>query len=101
MAARARDAAGIHHALNEVVALHPVLVSGAVAIMRERRLPGLVLFELPEVLQLEADSVADGPVVVAALDGVDQRTSLRMALHAHVDRTDRVEPARVDDRRAR
>ena len=52
VAAEAGDAARVHQALHEVVALHAVLVRGAVGKVRERRLAELVLFELPEVLQL-------------------------------------------------
>ena len=51
VAAEARHALRVHHALDEVVALHAVLVRGAVREVRERRLAELVLFELPEVLQ--------------------------------------------------
>ena len=52
MTAEAGDAAPVHHALHEVVALHPVLVRRAVGEVRERRLAQLVVFELPEILEL-------------------------------------------------
>ncbi len=44
----AGDAVAVHHALHEVVALHPVLVRGAVGEVRERRLAELVILEPPE-----------------------------------------------------
>ena len=54
VAAEAGDAPPVHHTLDEVVALHPVLVRRAVGEVRERRLAELVLFETPEVLQIPA-----------------------------------------------
>ena len=56
VAAEAGHAARVHQALDEVVALHPVLVRRAVGEVRERRLAELVLLELPEVLQVEPDA---------------------------------------------
>ena len=49
MATEAGDAARIHQAGHEVVALHAVLVRGAVGEMGERRFAELVILELPEV----------------------------------------------------
>ena len=43
------DAARVHHALHEIVALHAILVRGAVGEMSEGRLAELVLFQLPEI----------------------------------------------------
>ena len=54
VAAEAGDAARVHQALHEIVALHAVLVRRAVGEMREGGLAELVLFELPEILQLAA-----------------------------------------------
>ena len=47
----ARHSPRVHQALDEVVALHPVLVRGAICKVREGRLPELVLFQLPEILE--------------------------------------------------
>ena len=49
VATGAGDAVGVHRALDEVVALHPVLVAGAIGKVGEGCFPGLVFFELPEV----------------------------------------------------
>ena len=46
VAAEARYAPPVHHALHEVVPLHAILVRGAVGEMRERRLAQRVFFEL-------------------------------------------------------
>ena len=53
VAAEARHAARIHQAGHEVVALHSVLVSGAIGKMCESRLAELVLLEHPEVGEIE------------------------------------------------
>ena len=44
MATEAGHPAPIHHALDEVVALHPILVTRSIGEMRERRLAELVIF---------------------------------------------------------
>jgi len=49
VAAKAGDAAGIHHAGNKIVALHSILVGGAVREVRERGFSEFVLFQFPEV----------------------------------------------------
>ena len=41
----AGDAPPVHQALHKVVALHPILVSGAIGKMRERRFADLVLLD--------------------------------------------------------
>ena len=46
------DPAPVHHALHEIVSLHPVLVRGAVGKIRKVGLAQCVVFELPEILQL-------------------------------------------------
>ena len=84
VASEAGDAAAVHHALDEVVALHAVLVRGAVGEMREGGLAELVIFELPEILQIQAHVIADRPVVIFAVDGIRQRAALRVALDAGV-----------------
>ena len=49
MAAEAGDAAPIHQALHEIVALHSIFMGCSVREMREGRLAQLVLFQLPEI----------------------------------------------------
>ena len=70
VAGEAREAVLIHEALDEVVSLHAILVSGAVGIMREGRGSERVLLELPEVPQFEAHLVTNRPVVVLVFDGI-------------------------------
>jgi hypothetical protein len=77
VAAETGDAAPVHHALNEIVALHPILVGGAVGEIVKIRLAQRVIFELPELLKLRARMIADGPVVVFSLDRIPERLSLR------------------------
>ena len=48
--AEAGDAAAVHEALNEVVALHPIFVCGSIGKMREGGLTQLVFFKPPEIL---------------------------------------------------
>jgi hypothetical protein len=50
VAAGACDAARVHQAVDEIIALHPVLVRGAVRKVREGGFAELVFFELPVVL---------------------------------------------------
>ena len=91
------DSAGVHHALDEVVSLHAVLVGGAIGEMREGCLAQLVLFQFPEVLQLGADVESYRPVVVFSFDRVVQRLSLRMALDTRIVRLHVIETGRIDD----
>ena len=51
MTGRARDAPAIHDTLDEIVALHAVLVCGAVGKVRECGLAERVWLELPKILQ--------------------------------------------------
>src|SRR6185369_4334013 len=60
--AETADAPPVHQALDEVVPLHPILVTGTVREMREGGLPELVLFELPVVFELIALVEPDWPV---------------------------------------
>ena len=64
------DAVCIHDTLNEVISLHPVLVSRSIGIMREALLAEFVLFQLPVVLQIHPDLEADRPVVILAVDRI-------------------------------
>lgn len=58
------NSASVHHALHEVVPLHPILVRGSVCKMCEGRLAKLVVFELPKILQLQSGLKAHGPIVI-------------------------------------
>jgi hypothetical protein len=42
---------GVHHALDEIVPLHSILVRSTIRKMRERQFTQFVLFQLPEILQ--------------------------------------------------
>jgi hypothetical protein len=56
--------------LDEIVTLHAVLVRGAVGEMSKGGLAELVLFELPEIAQVLAGFVADGPIVIDPVEGL-------------------------------
>jgi hypothetical protein len=58
----------VHDALHKVIALHPVLVCGSVREVRECGLIQGDVFELPIVLKMKTDTVANRPVVGFALD---------------------------------
>lgn len=70
VATRALHAAVIHHALHEIIALHPILVSRSVREVRERGLAQLVLLQFPEALQFLSHVKAYRPVVVLTFDWV-------------------------------
>lgn len=46
-----RDAASVHQALHEIIALHTILVGGAVCVVREGGFAEGVLFQLPVIAQ--------------------------------------------------
>ena len=60
VATEAAHAVRIHLAGDKIVALHPVLVGGAVREMSEGGLAELVLFELPEIRKVLTDSKPTG-----------------------------------------
>src|SRR5689334_6839645 len=97
MTTEAGYAAVVHEALDEVIALHAILVCCAVGKMGEGGFTKFVLFEFPEVVEIQAYMEADRPIVVLAIDRVRQRPSLRMALDAGIVGMHVVEPRRVDD----
>ena len=70
--------------MSEVIALHAILMGGAIGEMREGHLTEGVVFELPKIAEVESDAIADRPVVILPFDGIGQRASLRMALDASV-----------------
>ena len=76
MATEAGHAPCIHETRNKVVALHAVLVSGAVCKVCERRLAELVFFQLPEILEIPAGLETHGPVPVFSRDRIFQRAAL-------------------------
>ena len=84
MTRRARDAPAIHDALDEIVALHAILVGGAVGKVRERGFAERVRLELPIILQPQSDVVADRPVVRFPVDEAAAWLPLGMALDAGI-----------------
>ena len=76
VAAEAGHTTAIHHALHEVIALHPILVSGALGEVHEIRLTELVVLELPVVSQSSALMKTDRPIVVLPEHRIRQRLSL-------------------------
>ena len=97
MTTEASDAARIHEAGNEVVALHAILVGSPVGEMRERCLAEFVLFQFPEIVQPLAHMEADGPVISLSYCGGNQGLPLRMALKAGVGCVNVVEARRIHD----
>ena len=77
--------APVHNAFDEIVALHAVLMRRAIGIVQEvGRRTERPFLQLPMVLQLRPNVIADGPIVVLALDWVRKRLPLRVALNARV-----------------
>ena len=72
----AGDTMLVHDALHKVIALHPVLVCGSVREVRECGLAQGDVFELPIVLKMKTDTVANRPVVGFALDLFGERLAL-------------------------
>lgn len=93
----AGNAVCVHQAGDKVIALHAVFVRGAVGKMCEGGFAEFVIFELPEVSQLQSYVVTDRPIVVFPGDGIGQGASLRMALDAGIVRLNVIEPRGVDD----
>jgi hypothetical protein len=92
-----RNATAIHQALHKIVALHPVLVRGAVRKMGECGLSKRVLLERPEIAKMRAHTIPNRPIVVFAFHGIVNRGPLRMALDARVIGIDIVHLCRIDD----
>lgn len=66
-----RNPATVHYALDEVITLHPVLVSRAIGVIKEIRwLAERMRFQLPVIRQLYSHVIANGPIVVLALDWI-------------------------------
>ena len=97
VATETRDAARVHEALNEIIALHAVLVRGAVGKMGEARFAELVLFQLPKIRKVQSNVKADRPVVVLAFDRICQRAPLRMTLDARIVGPHIIEARGIED----
>ena len=78
------DAVRVHETGNIVVALHPVLVGGAIGEMCKRSLAEFVLFQFPKLVQRAVQLVTHRPVVVFPSDGIRQGATLGMTLNANV-----------------
>jgi len=76
MAGRAGDTVFVHDTLHKIVALHPVLVRGAVREVREARLSQCAVFQLPVVLEMKTNVIADRPIIGLALDLLGERLTL-------------------------
>lgn len=76
VAIEAGDSAPVHHALHEIITLHPVFMSSAISEVRECCLAQFVFFERPKVCQLESYTVAHRPIKVRALNGTSRWSSL-------------------------
>ena len=90
-------AMGVHGALDKIVALHPVLVRGAVGKMRKGLLTGLMLFKFPKIFEVEAHLEAYRPIVVFSLNGIGQRLPLRVTLDAYVGGLNRIQAGGIRD----
>ncbi len=101
MATGAFHAMRVHHALDEIVALHAVFVRRAIRVMCERRLAEPVFFELPEILQLAAHVKPYGPVIIFAFNRVLERLPLRVALNTGIVRLNKAETGGIDNVGAR
>ena len=101
MATEAGDAARIHEAGNEVVALHAILVGSPVGEMGECCVAEFVLLQFPEIVQTLAHMEADRPVIRLSCGGSGQGLPLRMALNAGVGCVNVIEARRIHDIRRR
>jgi hypothetical protein len=80
VAAETGDAARVHNARHKIVALHAILVPGAVREMRESCLTELVFFQLPEILQIQAHMESNRPVIILPFDRALWGLALGVAL---------------------
>jgi len=71
VAVETRDAAAVHYALYEIIALHAVLVCGAVREVKEiRRFTERVVLQFPEIREPHPYVIAHGPIVILAFDWI-------------------------------
>src|SRR5579863_7883398 len=77
-------AMAVHDALNEIVALHAILMCSTVGEMEEVGFSKRDVFKLPVVRQTKTDAIAHRPVIDFALNEANPRPPLRVALNAGV-----------------
>jgi len=97
MAVEAAKPTMVHVALNEVVPLHPVLVRSLVGVLIKVCRSMFCLFEPPIISETFSGQEANGPVIVLVSDGIGERASLAVALHARVVAAHIVECLWIDD----
>src|SRR6185437_483214 len=97
----AGDVVPVHDALHKVVALHAVFMGRTIWEIVEGLLAQRVILQFPEVIQLQANLIADRPVVILALNWIRQGLSLRVALDAVVVGCDIVHVRGIQDVAAR
>lgn len=85
--AGAGHSVSIHHALDEIIPLHPILVCRAICKVQKVGLSKGDVFELPIIGQMQTDVIADRPVIGFAVDETGTRASLGMALDAGIVRS--------------
>ena len=90
VATKACHPALIHLTVDEVIGLHPVLVCGPFREMGERLLAGLVLFQLPKVLQFEALMKSDRPIIELPVERIGERLPLRVTLETGIIRPHKI-----------
>jgi len=74
----------IHHALNEVVALHSILVSSGVCPIEEVGRTKTMFLERPVVGQTLSGKESYGPIEILSHNWIRERLSLAVALNADV-----------------
>ena len=84
VATEAAHAVCIHDTLHKIIALHSILVRGAISEVGEALLTELVLFQLPEILEIHSHVESDRPIVIFAIDRILQGLPLRVALNADI-----------------
>lgn len=97
MTTEASNPAPVHDALHEIVALHSVLVGGAISEIIEIRRTQAVVLERPVILQALAYFITNRPIVIFALYGHRGRTSLRVALDTGITGIHVIGVRRVED----
>jgi len=97
MAIKAANLPVVHNALDEVVALHSVLVRREIGVLIEIGCSRFQFFELPVIGQPSARQKADRPVVIFARDRIAERLPLAMALDTGVISAHVIEGLRIND----
>ncbi len=73
VAIEAGDAAPVHHTLHKIISLHAVLVRGAVGEVGKSQFAKLVIFQLPEIPQIQPNAIPNRPVIIFSLDRIAQQ----------------------------